>query len=355
MASPVLNLEHVQRHAVVGRGQARAHHVGARHRQRRRQIGEQARPVARRHSHAGGGFQRPFGGQGLDRRPFAPRPLDQGRMVGQGVFARHGVAPKQGLGRLEQGAHQLPLPAVPHARPHGADIGHGQHHQHAQALGIPHRLGEGAHGRGIGHVALLGVVAHQQVMAHQPDDQLDPARIDPQPLAGPARGDGAVLQLAPVAALAYVVQQHGQHQGLDIDDARHDGGRGRMVRLQLAARDVVDDPDRLKRVLVHRIGVVHVELGLADDPPPFRHEASQQPRLVHDRQDAIGPLAMRQHRQEGFGRARVAPQGGRHQRQRTDHGGEGVGVQVQIQPIRLDEQQQQPRRIACEDVGARHR
>ncbi|MNS88206.1 hypothetical protein D3C72_1221720 [compost metagenome] len=150
------------------------------------------------------------------------------------------------------------------------------------------------------------------------------------------------------------MQQHGQHQHLDIGDAVDDGGRGRVVGLQLAARDVVDDADGLKRMLVDRIGVIHVELGLAGDPPPFGQEPPQQTRLVHDRQDAIGPLAMRQHRQEGLGRARVAPQGRRHQRQGADHGGEGVGVQVQIQPVRLDEQQQQPHRVMGEDASPRH-
>ena len=60
-----------------------------------------------------------------------------------------------------------------------------------------------------------------------------------------------------------------------------------MVGLQLAAPDVVDQPHGLKRVLVDRIGMVHVELGLADDPAPFGQEPAQQTRLVHQGQDTL--------------------------------------------------------------------
>ncbi|MND99466.1 hypothetical protein D3C80_918520 [compost metagenome] len=60
---------------------------------------------------------------------------------------------------------------------------------------------------------------------------------------------------------------------------------------------------------------------------------------------------MRQHGKKRLSRARVAAQGGGDQGQRTNHGGEGVGVQVQVQPVRLDEQQQQAHRIAGEDGG----
>ena len=67
-----------------------------------------------------------------------------------------------------------------------------------------------------------------------------------------------------------------------------------MVGLQLAAPDVIDDADGLQRMLVDRVGVIHVELGLADDPAPFRQEPTQQTRLVHQGQDPIRALAMGQ-------------------------------------------------------------
>jgi hypothetical protein len=65
-------------------------------------------------------------------------------------------------------------------------------------------------------------------------------------------------------------------KGFEIVDAMDDLGRGRMVGLQLAAPDVVDDADGLQGVLVDRIGVVHVELGLADDRP-IRAEPPSRP------------------------------------------------------------------------------
>ena len=128
-----------------------------------------------------------------------------------------------------------------------------------------------------------------------------------------------------------------------------------MVGLQLAARDVIDDADGLQRVLVHRIGVVHVELGLADDPSPLRQKPAQQPGLVHHRQRAIRPLPVRQYIQEGAGRARVPPQPGRHQRQGPRHRRKGVGVQIQVVPVGQHEQAQQHDRIGGEHLRPVHR
>ena len=190
----------------------------------------------------------------------------------QRILARHVLAPEQGGDLIVEGAHQLTLPAVPHPRPHRPDVGDGQDQQHPQPLGVADQFGEGADGGGVAEVALLGVVAERQMAAHQPDHQFDPAGIDAEPLAGSPGGDGAVLQLPALAALAHIVQQHPQHQGFHVRDQMHDLAGHRMVGLQLAARDVVDDADGLQRVLVHRIGVVHVELGLADDPTPFGQE-----------------------------------------------------------------------------------
>ena len=353
-ARPVLNPEDVQDHALAGGRHPGVGDVGAQGGHGLGQVGEQAGPVGGGDGDLGGLDRQALDrgqGRGLGGGAGLAGPLHQGRMRRQRILARHVLAPEQGGDLVIEGAHQLPLPAVPDARPHGADVGHGQDQQHAQPLGVADQFGEGADRGRIGQVALLGVVGQGQMAAHQPDHQFDPARIDTQAFAGAARGDGPVLQLAPLAALADVVQQHAQHQGLHVRDQMHDLGRHRMVGLQLAAGDVVDDADGLQRVLVHRIGVVHVELGLADDPPPFGQEPAQEARLVHDGQGAIRPLAVRQDVQEGARRLRITTQPGRHQRQAPADGREGVGVQIQVVAVGADEQGQKLDRIGGEDLG----
>jgi len=44
-------------------------------------------------------------------------------------------------------------------------------------------------------------------------------------------------------------------------------------------------------VFVDRIGVVHVELGLGDDPAEFGNVAAQKPGLGHHRQGLVRVLA----------------------------------------------------------------
>ena len=106
-------------------------------------------------------------------------------------------------------AQQLALPVVPDAGADGADVGDGQHQQQAQALDVADDLGELRHRARIADVALLRHVAHHQVMAHQPGDQIDLLRRQAEALAGRARGLLA-LDLLVALALAGVVQQHGE-------------------------------------------------------------------------------------------------------------------------------------------------
>lgn len=70
----------------------------------------------------------------------------------------------------------------------------------------------------VGDVALLSEIAHHQVMLDQPGHQLDPLALQAQPLAGLARRPRPGLFLPADAALAGVVQQHGQEQGLAVLD-----------------------------------------------------------------------------------------------------------------------------------------
>ena len=60
------------------------------------------------------------------------------------------------LGRVIEVAQQLPLPAVPDARPHRTDIDHGQAQQQAQPLGALHHFDEIEDRLVVGQVALEG-------------------------------------------------------------------------------------------------------------------------------------------------------------------------------------------------------
>ena len=69
-------------------------------------------------------------------------------------------------------AQQALLPAVPQGFVGGADIGDGQTHQIAQAIFRLHFLGELLNHLRILNIAPLGGDRHQQVVTHQPGDQL---------------------------------------------------------------------------------------------------------------------------------------------------------------------------------------
>jgi hypothetical protein len=188
--------------------------------------------------------------------------------IGGGVAAA--PAPEHRLGGVVELAQQLALPAVPDPGPHGADVGDGDDQQQAQALGVLDDAGEGGDGAGVGDVALLGEVAHHQVMLDQPGDQLDLGAVDAQAFAGAAGGTGPGLLLAAHPALAGVVQQHGQEQGLAILDQRHDRDGQGMILDQASGGHVADHAHGPQGVLVHRVRVVHVELHLGDDPAELR-------------------------------------------------------------------------------------
>ncbi len=183
-----------------------------------------------------------------------------------------------------------------------------------------------------------------------PADQVHPLALDAKPLAGRAGGAGAGLLLAPDPALAGVVQQHGQEQGFRIGDQREHRRRKRMVLLEPSRGDVGDHPNGPERVLVDRIGVVHVELHLGDHPAELRDEPAQHPGFVHQGQGAVGALAPRQHVQEGLDRLRIAPQLRRDQPVRAGDRGEGVRMQVQVQPVGQAEQPQDVDRIGLEHL-----
>ena len=83
------------------------------------------------------------------------------------------------LGGEIEFTQQALLPAVPQGFVGGADIGDGQTHQIAQTIFRLHLLGELLNHLRILNIAPLGGDRHQQVVTHQPGDQLRFARVQP--------------------------------------------------------------------------------------------------------------------------------------------------------------------------------
>ena len=266
--------------------------------------------------------------------------------VGGGVVAP--AAAEHRLGGAQELGEELALPAVEHARPHGPDIRNGQGQEHAQPLGVLHQAREGGDGGGIGEVTLLGEVAHVQVVPHEPADQLHPFGREAEAPAGGGRGlfAGHLLALRP--ALAGVVQQHGQEEDLAVGDERQDGAQD-VDGLRRGRGRVGQDADGAQGVLVHRVGVVHVELHLADDAPELRDEAAEHAAVVHQGQGLLGAPPVGQDVEEHLGRVGIFAQaGGDAVRGLADHRGEGVRMQVQVPLVGDAEDAEQVDRIFLE-------
>ena len=324
----------------------RPQHVGARLGQGTGEVGKEAGPVGGRNRDLGGvhvgsdpaGGGRPRLGGPADQSPVGPDlvvgeggevgvlhglgPFGQGRAGsgqahagvkgsvlvvsadGGGIF-RPAPTPEQGLGGPVELAKELALPAVPDPGTHGADIRHGQDQEQSQPLGRLDDPGEVEHGAGIGDVTFLGVIAHDQVMFNQPGDQLDPLAGLSEALAGLARCPGAGLFLPAGAALAGVVQQHGQEQGLAVTDQGHDGGGQGMVLGKAAIGDPGDHAHRPEGVLIHSVRMVHVELHLGDDAAPFGQVSAKHVGLVHQGQGPLRVATVGEDVEHDRGRCRV--------------------------------------------------
>ncbi len=101
-----------------------------------------------------------------------------------------------------------------------------------------------------------------------------------------------------LAPFAYVVQQHRDHQHLAVDPGPEDVGGQRQFILQFELFDLGEIRDHLDRVLVHRVGMVHVELHHRDNRFEFGDECGQDPQFVHPAQRALGISVLQEKAQE---------------------------------------------------------
>ena len=221
---------------------------------------------------------------GLDvrRRPVG-EPLAQRRLgaFDPGIAALAGQIPGHFLeGAVIKLAQEPRLPSVPHPGTNRPDVGDGEAQQQAQPFRGLHGGDEVADGLGVVDVAFEGGAAHHQVVQHQPRDgfRLPIAETEARPqLAGDA---GADLRVVTVPPLGDVVQQHGEIEGLARLHLADHRRRHRMVVLEGAGLDAVQDADGADGVLVDRVDVVHVVLHLGNDAAEVGDEAPEDARLV---------------------------------------------------------------------------
>ena len=114
-------------------------------------------------------------GQILDQPgPFTQQIDHLGLLVRDLLIAAmtHMPQPQAFAGDIVKLAQQLPLPAVPRAGTDRADIDRSEDGEMAQPFVALHVTDEILDRLGIGQVAFLRGVAHQQMVAHQPRDHL---------------------------------------------------------------------------------------------------------------------------------------------------------------------------------------
>ncbi len=213
-------------------------------------------------------------------------------------------------------------------------------------------MGEAGNGLRIGDIAFLRIVAEHQVMADQPGDLVGLPLFKAQPFASLARSDLAADFLALFVALAGIVQQHGEIQAFLVLELRHQHAGQRVFVLVATRFDAVDDVDGAQRMLIDRIGMVHVELGLGDDAAEFGDVAAEQAGFRHQAQRLVRVLAAHQDVEEQPGRVRIAAQLRRHQVQVAGDRREGVRMQVELHAVGHLEQLQHGDRRLGEDVRA---
>ena len=100
------------------------------------------------------------------------------------------------------------------------------------------------------------------------------------------------------ATLGDVVQQNREIEDRPRQDLVDDIGRQRMVFLEGTRFDARQDPDGADRVLVDRIGVIHVVLRLRDDATEIGNEAAEHTGFVEAPQRRFRVVRRRQHLHE---------------------------------------------------------
>ena len=222
----------------------------------------------------------------LGRDPLDPAALDMAQ-------------PQAFFGGFVKLMDQLALPAIPHPRPDRANIDDGQHCQQPQPLnGLD--LGDKIGDRfPVSQIAFEGDCAHQQMVAHQPGDQVAFLFGHSEPRAQFERHFCTEHRMIAAPPFGDIVEQDRDIERAALGDLVDDRAGQRVVGLHVTLFDLGHQPDRADGVLVDRIVVVHVELHLGVDPAEIGHEPAEHPGFVEPAQRRFGIIAAGQQVHEG--------------------------------------------------------
>jgi hypothetical protein len=137
------------------------------------------------------------------------------------------------------------------------------------------------------NIATLGGDRHQQMMAHQPGDQLRFARVQTVQLGKFQHVLRAEDRVVAAATFGDIVEQGGDQDQLRMRQARPQFHAQRMAAAGLFFGKAFQLEHHADRVFIHGIGVKQVELHLADNMRPLRHIGPQHAVAVHRQQPRL--------------------------------------------------------------------
>ena len=130
-------------------------------------------------------------------------------------------------------------------------------------------------------VFFLRHVRHDEVPAHDPDDQLAVFRVQPVTSAELLRVDGAKFRMAAATAFGDVVENRRNVEHPRAIKVADQLAAERIFVAELGFREAAQIAQHAQDVLVDRIGVEEVVLHLADDRAKVRQVKPEDVELVH--------------------------------------------------------------------------
>ncbi len=232
------------------------------------------------------------------------RALGVGNLLG--AVRRVVQPPAQGaLGLGIQLAQQRGAPGVPQVGVGRVDIGDGQHVQVIQPYLVAHLHGKVMDHLGVGDILALGGGGHQQVIFHQPADQVGIPGGQLVALAELLGINRAELGVIAATALGNVVVQPGDIQQVRFGQTAEDLPGQRVLFLIVGPTQLAQVLDHVKGVGVDCIDVEQVVLHLPDDAAELRQIAPENAVAVHPSQVAVNPFGAAQQLHEQAGVADI--------------------------------------------------
>ena len=148
------------------------------------------------------------------------------------------------------------------------------------------------------NIATLGGNRHQQMMAHQPGDQLGFARVKAVKLGEFQYVLRAENRMVAAAPFGDIVKEGGDKDQLRMRQARPQFHAQRMAATGLFFGEALKLQQHADGVFINGIGVKQIELHLADNMRPLRHIGPQHAMAVHRQQPAAYRALMAQHTEE---------------------------------------------------------